>query len=80
MISESISKNKKLAYGYPHSNAILQFKLKLELCKPHKAAHHPMKCNVINDVKLFPTGYTVDDIYILLQFLTLSYQTSRYKL
>ena len=40
---------------YPHSNAFLQFGLKLKRCKPHKAAHHPAKCEVINDVKLFPT-------------------------
>ena len=26
-------------------------------CKPHKAARHPRKCDVINDVKLFPTLY-----------------------
>ena len=31
----------------------VQFLLKLEHCKLHKAAHHPMKCEVINDVKLF---------------------------
>ena len=24
---------------------------------PHKAARHPTKCGVINDVKLFPTVY-----------------------
>ena len=46
----------------PHSNALLQFGLKLERCKPHKAARHPTKGDVIDDVKLFPTvyaGYTV---------------------
>ena len=44
-------------YGYPHSNALLKFELKLELCKPHKAAHHPTKCHVNNDVRLFLTVY-----------------------
>ena len=39
-------------YGYPHSNALLQFLLKLEHCKPHNTAYHPIKCDVINDVKL----------------------------
>ena len=39
------------------SGALLQSRLKLELCKSHKAARHPMKCDVINDVKLFPTVY-----------------------
>ena len=38
--------------------------LNWSLCKLHKATQHPMKCDVINDVKLFPTvpyitGYTV---------------------
>ena len=42
-------------YGYSHSNALLQSCLKLEHCKLHKAARHPVKCDVINDVKLFPT-------------------------
>ena len=51
--------NENFEYGYPHSNAFLQFRLKLEHCKPQKAARHPTICDVINDVKLFPTGYTV---------------------
>ena len=55
----------------------LQFELKLERCKPHKAARHPKKCHVINDVTLFPTVYR--RIYCC-KFLTLSNQTSRYKL
>ena len=29
----------------------------LERCKPHNAAHHQMKCDVINDIKLLPTVY-----------------------
>ena len=36
---------------------ILQSCLKLERCKPHKDVRHPMKCDVINDVKLFPIVY-----------------------
>ena len=36
------------------------------------AARHPTKCDVINDVKLFPTVYCR-------KFLTLSNQTWRYK-
>ena len=51
------SQNENFEYGYPHSNALLQFRLKLECCKPHNAAHHLLKCDVINDVKLFPTVY-----------------------
>ena len=62
MISECISDNKPpqmniLNMVNPHSNAILPFHLKLECCKLHKAAHHRTKCDVINDIKLFPTVY-----------------------
>ena len=64
-------------YGYRHSNALLQFELELERCKPHKAALHPTKCDVINDVKLFPTVYR--RIYCR-KFLALSNKMSRYKL
>ena len=35
----------------PHSNAFLQFPIKLEHCKPHKAAHHSTTCDIINDIK-----------------------------
>ena len=45
------------AYGYPYFNALVQFHLKVERCKPHKAAHHPKKFDVINGVKLFQTVY-----------------------
>ena len=71
------SPNENFENGYPHSNALLQFPLKLKRCKPHKAARHPTKCDVINDVKLFPTVYR--RIYCR-KFLTLSNQRSRYKL
>ena len=43
---------------------------------PHKAARSPTKCDVINDVKVFPTVYR--RIYCR-KFLTLSNQKSRYK-
>ena len=42
-----------------------------------QAARHPTKCDVINDVKLFPTVYR--RIYCR-NFLTFSHHTSRYKL
>ena len=29
--------NENFEYGYPHSNALLQSRLKLERCKPHKS-------------------------------------------
>ena len=44
----------KFEYSYPHSNAFLQFCLKLE---PLKAAPHQMRCDIIYDIKLFPTVY-----------------------
>ena len=50
------SRNENFKYGYPHSNALLQFRLKLERYKPHNA-RHLMKCDVTNDIKLFPTVY-----------------------
>ena len=71
------SPNQNFEYGYPHFNALLQFELKFERCKPYKAACHPTKCDVINDVKLFPTVYR--RIYCR-KFLTLSNQTLQYKL
>ena len=70
------SPNQNFEYCYPHSNALLQFRFELEHCKPHKAAHHPTKCDVINDVKQFLTVYR--RIYCH-KFLTLSNQMSRYK-
>ena len=71
------SPNENFEYGYPHSNALLLFPLKLERCKLHKAARQPTICDVINDVKQFPTVYR--RIYCR-NFLTLSNQTSRYKI
>ena len=51
------SQNENFEYGFPYSNALLQFRLKLESCKPHNDVHYQKKCDVINDVKLFPTVY-----------------------
>ena len=65
------SPNENFEYGYPHSNALLQFRLKSERCKLHNDARHLMKCDVINDVKLIPAVYR--RIYCR-KFLTLSYQ------
>ena len=59
--------NENCKYGYPHSYALLWFYLKLEHCNLHKAACHPTKCDVINDIKLF--------LIHSLKFLTLSNQT-----
>ena len=50
--------------------------LSSERCKLHNVACHTTKCDVINDVKLFPTVYR--RIYCR-KFLALSNQTSRYK-
>ena len=46
-------------HGYPHCNALLQLHLKLKCCKPHKVACHARMCDIINDIKLFSTVYTV---------------------
>ena len=75
-IRQYTSPNENFEYGYPHSNALLQFRPELEPSKPHKAACHPTRCDVINDVKLFPT---VNRRIYCRKFLTLSNQTSRYK-
>ena len=40
-IRQDTSPNENFEYGYPHSNALLQFHLKLERCKLHNAACHP---------------------------------------
>ena len=59
MIPKHISDDENFEYGYPHSNALLQFDLKLEGCMLHDVTCHTTKCCVINDVKLFLIGYTV---------------------
>ena len=71
------SPNETFECGYPNSNALMHFCLELERCKPHIAVRHPMKCDVINDVKLFSTVYR--RIYCC-KFLMLSNQMSRYKI
>ena len=73
-ISRYTSPNKNFEYSYPHSNALLQFPLKLKPCQP--LARHPMECDIINDVKLFPTVYC--RIYSC-KCLMLPIQMSRYK-
>ena len=70
------SSNKNFEYGYPQSNAHLRIDLKLERCKPHKAACHPMKGDLYDDLKLFSTVYC--RIYCR-KFLMLSNQISGYK-
>ena len=82
MISEHISKDippqmKILNMVSSDFNALLHFELKLERCKPYKAARHRRKCDIIYDVKLFPTVYR--RMYCS-KVLTLSNQTSCYKL
>ena len=74
MISYSISNNippqiKILNIVMIHSNAFLHFRLKMEFYKPHKAVHHPTKCDVINDVKL---------IINLMSFKTIIYSNRGY--
>ena len=49
-IQQYTSQNENFEYGLIHSNAHLQFRLKLEHCKPHKAKRHPTKCDVIYNV------------------------------
>ena len=79
MISERIS------YDIPPQMKILNIVIPIlmhfcsfvECWKPHKAAHHPTRRDVINDVKLFPPVYR--RIYCR-KFLTLSNQTSCYKI
>ena len=59
-ISNDISPQMKILN--PHSNAFLKFRLKLERCKPHKAARHPTLCDLIitsNYFRQYIAGYTV---------------------
>ena len=58
--------NGNFEYGYPHSNALLQFCLKFERCKPCNVARHQTKYGVINNVKMFLqyiAGYTVANFW-----------------
>ena len=74
---EYTSPNENFENGYPPSSAILQVHLNLDHYKPHEAAHHSTKCDIINDVKVFPAVY--HRLYCR-KFLLLSNQTSRYKI
>ena len=71
------SPDENFEYGYRHFNALLQFYLKLDRCKLHKAARRPTKCGVINDVKQFPTLYPAS--CIAGYNVASSNQTPRYK-
>ena len=51
--------NENYKYGYPYSNAFLQFCPKFERCKPQKATQ---KCDIIDNVKLFPTVYLRNEL------------------
>ena len=82
MISKCISDNippqmKILNMVIPILMYFFKFRRKLEHCKSHNAVHHPMKCDIIHNVKLFPTVYRM--IYCR-KFLTLSNQKSHYKI
>ena len=39
----------------------------MEGYKPYKAARHPTKCEVINDIKLFPTSGILVQIFDVIQ-------------
>ena len=53
-IRQYTSPNENLEYGYPHSNALLQFPLKLKRCKQHFIQRYVMWCDV---------GYTVANFW-----------------
>ena len=72
ILDDNTSQNESFYYSYPHSNALLQFRLELERCKPHKASHHPKKCDVINDLKQLKTVCMLQ--YILAQVFQSSKQ------
>ena len=64
-IRRNTSPNQNFEYGYPHSKALLQSRLKLERCEPHKTARHP------TDVRLLMTSsyfrlYTAATVYCIL--------------
>ena len=54
-IRQYTSTNENFVYGYTHYNGLLQSCLKLERNKPHKGVCHPTKCDIFNEVKLFPS-------------------------
>ena len=77
MISERVSDDIPLHMVIPILMHFCSFISNFWHRKPYKAARHPRICDVINDVKLFSTVYR--RIYCR-KFLTLSNQTSRFKI
>ena len=73
MISEHISDDIPPQIKIWNMVIPLQFHFELERCKPHRAACHPTKYDVIDNAKQFPTVYR--RIYCR-KFLTLSNQMS----
>ena len=71
VISDLISDDMPPQMKIVNMDIPIQPRLEFERCKPQKAARHPTKCDVFNDVKLFPTVYRCHNF--------LSNQTSRYK-
>ena len=63
-------------FGYPRSNALLQFLLKLKRCKLHKAKRHPIICDLINDIKIFSDSISQD---ILWQIFDVIQSDAHYK-
>ena len=80
MISERISDGIPPQMKILHMVIPILMHLKLERCKPHNATRHLMKCDIIDDVKLFPTVYRrIYSVYRRIycrKFFTLSNQTS----
>ena len=77
MISDRISDDIPPQMKILNTAIPILMRLELERWKPHKTARHQTRCDVINDVKLFPTVYR--RIYCR-KFLTLSNQTSLFKI
>ena len=76
-IRQYTSPNENFEHGFLHFDALLNIRLKLDCYEPHKASCHPTKCDVINDVKLFPTVY---HRIFYRKYMTLSNQMLRYKI
>ena len=81
MISDRISNNipslMKILNMVPILMHLCSFISNWSVCKLHKAARHPMKCDIIYDIKLFRTVYR--RIYCR-KFFMLSNQTLCYKI
>ena len=50
-IQQFTSPNENFEFDYPNFNALLQFHLKLERCRPHKVAPHPRLLGAVPDCK-----------------------------